>query len=197
MNALFSCFTEAIATIRKKIPWIIVFSVAIVIGIILGVVISKPLSVRGYYEKYCRAYADSVFASSVFKLFFKRLISSLLLFLLICPLFFTPFYLPAAILIAFFKGYTFGAITVILLTSYGVSGLFLWLICSLPVALVSFFFFACASAIALSFPRCKIDGAVFRERATYCLLLLVAAAICAFLELILTALLFRPISKIF
>ena len=44
MNALFSCFTEAIATIRKKIPWIIVFSVAIVIGIILGVVISKPLS---------------------------------------------------------------------------------------------------------------------------------------------------------
>lgn len=75
MDALFSCFKEAIGVLKRRKVWLIVFGATILLGIILGVVLSKPAAIRQYYAVYCRAYTDMIFAASVFKLFFKRLIA--------------------------------------------------------------------------------------------------------------------------
>ena len=114
MDALFTCFKEAIGVLRKRKAWLLSFGAAILTGVVLGLVLPKPASVRQYYLTYCRAYTDGIFVSSVFRLFFRRLISVVLLLLVIVPLYFTVYYLPAAFLLVFFKGYTFGIVTVIL-----------------------------------------------------------------------------------
>ena len=87
MDALFSCFKEAIGVLRKRKAWLISFGAAILTGVVLGLVLPKPASVRQYYLTYCRAYTDGIFVSSVFRLFFRRLISVVLLLLLIVPLY--------------------------------------------------------------------------------------------------------------
>ena len=135
--------------------------------------------------------------SSVFRLFFRRLISVVLLLLLIVPLYFTVYYLPAAFLLVFFKGYTFGIVTVILLSTYGIGGFFIFLICALPTALLTFALLAIA---------CTLGGEICKKRPPACgnggifcsfLLLLIGATACALAEILLVTIIFRPVSKIF
>ncbi len=197
MDALFSCFKEAIGVLKRQKVWLIVFGATILLGIILGVVLSKPAAIRQYYAVYCRAYTDMIFAASVFQLFFKRLIAMVLLLLLIVPLYFTAYYLPVAFLIVFFKGYTFGIVAVILLSSFGVNGLFIFLVCALPSAVLTFVLLAIACALGTEvckkrLPMCGSCGAL-----CYFLLLFLCAAACAIAEMLLVALIFRPIGKIF
>lgn len=197
MDALFSCFKEAIGVLKRRKAWLITFGATILLGIILGVVLSKPAAIRQYYAAYCRAYTDGIFAASVFKLFFKRLIAIVLLLLLIVPLYFTAYYLPVAFLIVFFKGYTFGIVTVILLSSFGVNGLFVFLICALPSAILAFALLAIACTLGVEvskkrLPICGSCGAL-----CYFVLLFLCAAACAVAEMLLVAVVFRPISKIF
>lgn len=197
MDALFSCFKEAIGVLRKRKAWLISFGAAILTGVVLGLVLPKPASVRQYYLTYCRAYTDGIFVSSVFRLFFRRLISVVLLLLLIVPLYFTVYYLPAAFLLVSFKGYTFGIVTVILLSSYGIGGFFIFLICAFPTALLTFALLAIA---------CTLGGEICRKRPPACgnggifcsfLLLLIGATACALAEILLVTIIFRPVSKIF
>ena len=197
MDALFSCFKEAIGVLKRRKTWLIAFGATILLGIILGFVLSKPAAIRQYYTTYCRAYTDGIFAASVFKLFFKRLIAIVLLLFLIVPLYFTVYYLPVAFLIVFFKGYTFGIVAVILLFSFGVNGLFIFLICALPAAILAFALLAIACTLGTEvckkrLPMCGSCGAL-----CYFLLLFLSAVACAIAEMLLVAVIFRPISKIF
>ena len=197
MNALFSCLTEVWAAVKKHKIKAVMFATAIVAGILLGIVLPKQTSVKQYYLTYCRTYTQRVFSSSVFALFFRRLISSLLLFLLVFPLFFTAFYLPVAFLIVFFKGFTFGVVTSILFFSFGISGFFIWLICALPVTLYVFTAICVLCAAAGEFCKYKPDFSRCNELLPYVLFLLLCAVLGALLELVLIALIFRPVSKIF
>ena len=197
MNALFSCLTEVLTAIKKHKIRAILFAAAIVAGILLGVILPKQTSVKQYYFTYCRTYTQRVFSSSVFALFFRRLFSSILLFLLVVPLFFTVFYLPIACFVVFFKGFTFGVVTVILISSFGVSGFFIWLICALPVAVFLFVALCAACAAAGEFCNKKPDFSRCSDLLPYFLFLLLCALVCALLEIVLIALIFRPASKIF
>ena len=197
MDALFSCFKEAVSVLKRRKTRLIMFGVTAMCGIILGLVLPKLATIRRYYATYCRSYTEGIFVSSVFKLFFKRLISCALLLILIAPLFFTAYYLPAAFLIVFFKGYTFGIVTVVLLSSFGVNGLFIFLICALPAAILTFALLAIACV--LGWETCKKRPSFCGECGAlwYFLLFLIGAAACALAEMLLVAVIFRPISKIF
>lgn len=197
MNALFSCLTEVLAAIKKHKIRAILFAAVIVSGILLGVILPKQTSVKQYYLTYCRTYTQRVFSSSVFALLFRRLISSVLLFVLVVPLYFTVIYLPVACLIVFFKGFTFGMVTVILVSSFGVSGFFIWLICALPVAVFLFVALCAACAAAGEFCNKKPDFSRCSDMLPYFLFLSFCALGCALLEFVLVALVFRPVSKIF
>lgn len=197
MNALFSCLNEVRAAIKKHKIRAIVFAATVTIGILLGIVLPKQTSVKQYYLTYCRTYTQRVFSSSAISLFFRRILSSLLLFILVFPLYFTVFYLPFAVLIVFFKGFTFGVVTAILLSSFGVSGLFIWLICALPVAAFILAVLCLACAAAGEFCAGKPDFSRCADILPYALFLIVCAVFCAVLECVLVAVIFRPVSKIF
>ena len=196
MNALFSWLSEVRTAIKKHKVKLIVFAITVAVGIVLGIVLPKQTLVKQYYLTYCRTYTGRVFSSSVFSLFFRRMISSLLLFILIFPLYFTVFYLPFAFLIVFFKGFTFGVVTVILLSSFGVSGFFIWLICALPVALFLFACLCAACAAAGEFCAKKPDFSRCADMLPCVFFLLLCAVCCAILECVLVAIVFRPVSRI-
>lgn len=197
MDALFSCFKEAIGVLKRRKVWWISFGTTILLGIILGLVLPKPVAIRQYYATYCRTYVDEIFAASVIKLFLKRLLAATLLLLLVVPLYFTAYYLPAAFLIVFFKGYTFGIVTVVLLSSFGVNGFFIFLICMLPSAILMFALLvvACVLGFDTSKKRVPVCGSFGALR--WFLLLFVGVIACALTETLLVAVIFRPISKIF
>lgn len=198
MNALFSCVAEIVAALKKRILHIVIFSLILFFGIACGILFLKPAAVRAYYETYCKTYVDKVFTASTFKVSFHRLFSSLLLFLLLLPLFITPYYSPIAVIVLFLKGFAFGAISLILFTSYGVGGFFIWLLCALPVALLSFCFSIVICAAAPAFAKDSCGFLAVKEKIfKYCPLFLFCAFLCAAAETICVILIFRPVSKIF
>lgn len=196
MNALFFRAIEAVKTVKKHFVWLLAFAGLIVVAVVLGVVSSKPAAVRSYYETYCREYVQSVYISSLFKLFFTRLIACAFFFLLVCPLFFTVFYLPAALLVLFFKGYVFGVTTSVLLSTYSVNGFFLWLLCSLPAAAYAFFISVSACIVALAEKKCKRKSHI-SDILPYFILLGVCVLAGVIAEILLVFVVFRPVSKIF
>lgn len=195
MNALFAYFCDAIAACKKRYLKAFVFGSFILLGIVCGFLLRKSEPVRTYYATYCRKYTESIFLSSVFSVFFKRIISSFLLFLLVSPIYLTPFYLPFCVFVLFFKGYTFGVSGSILLFSYGVNGVFAWLLCALPTALFCFFLASILAAVAA--PKKKFCLYSANEVGKFAVLLALLAVVCALVECIFVCLLFRPISKIF
>ncbi|MGN1052312.1 MAG: hypothetical protein ACI4SH_02855, partial [Candidatus Scatosoma sp.] len=125
------------------------------------------------------------------------LVSRLSAVRLIFPLFLTVFYLPLSVLTVFFKGFTFGVITAVLFSEFGVSGFFIWLICAFPEAAFLFAVLCVTCAAAGEFCAKKPDFSRCSEWLPYVLFLVLCAALCAVLECLLTAVIFRPVSRIF
>ena len=175
---------------------LIVFSIGAGYGVANG---KETISIFGV-ESDCDEYILIVFKErSVFSLFLRRIIFNVpaMAICLLSGCFLLLF--PLHLFIIFYKGFLSGAVCVIIISNYGICGILIAIMAVIPITLITGFAFVC---LLVSSYDCGLEN--FKDRhfcvsadqlkgCLYCLGFLVCITI---LEIILVALIIRPIFSV-